>query len=229
LITLTKTNGAFTTGSSSHATRTKPTGRAVVTRAIDTNARFTRFARGAFRTAGGGFFPKTTRYTTTGIGLFTLRILRARFARRCPNQLLIVTRHARKTIRFARSVLIKTGQTCITCVFPRNFLLPPDRALGALLVFGKFPCGTGAAKRNTGFPIGYLPNGTRHAVVVFVVFVLGDVFGKPIVLANGACLARIRHRGRSVLRGANSSGGADVARQRVVVVPSTTVAGDAIL
>jgi hypothetical protein len=98
-----------------------------------------------------------------------------------------------------------------------------------LLVFGKFPRGTGTAKGNAGFSIGQLTNGARHAVVVFVVFVSGVVFGKPIVLANGACLARIRHRGRSVLRGANSSGGADVARQRVVVVPSTTVAGDAIL
>ena len=60
-------------------------------------------------------------------------------------------------------------------------------------------------------------------------FVSGDVFGKAIVLANGACLARIRHRGQSVLSGANSSGGADVARQRVVVVPTTTVAGNAML
>jgi hypothetical protein len=126
-------------------------------------------------------------------------------------------------------VLIKPGQTCVACGFPRNFLLPTGRALDALLVFGKFSRGTRTAKRNTDLSTGKLTDGARHAVDVFVVFVLGDVFGKPIVLANGACLARIRHRGRSVFGGANSSGGADVARQRVVVVPSTTVAGKAIL
>jgi len=107
-------------------------------------------------------------------------------------------------------------------------LILPSRALDALLVSGKFSRGTGAAKRPTVFPIGQLTNGARHAINVFVVFVSGDVFGKPIVFANGACLARIHHRGQSVFGGANSSGGANVARQRVVVVPSTTVAGDAV-
>jgi len=83
--------------------------------------------------------------------------------------------------------------------------------------------------RNTALSTGKLPNGARHAIVVCVVFVSGDVFGKAIVLANGACLARIRHRGQSVLSGANSSGGADVARPSVGVVPTTTVAGNAML
>ena len=141
------TQGAIFTGRGIHAACAILTGLACVTRAIDANARFTRLAHRAFRTAREGFFAQNTRCTTTGIGLFTLGILRARFARRCPTQLLIVTRHTGKAIRFARGVLIKTGQTCMACVFPRNFLLPPDRALGALLVFGKFPCGTGAAKR----------------------------------------------------------------------------------
>ena len=216
-------------GSGIHATRTKPTGRAVVTRAIDTNARFTRFARGAFCTAGDGFCACNTQSTTTGIGLFTLGILRACCARRGPNQRLVVTRHARKAIRFAGCVLIKTGQTCLAFVLCRNFLFPTGWALYALLVFGEFPRGTGTAKRKTALSTGKLADGTRHAVVVFVVFVPGDVFGKPIVFANGARLARIRHRGQSILSGANSSGGADLARQRVVVVPPTTVAGNAIL
>ena len=96
-----------------------------------------------------------------------------------------------------------------------------------MLVFGEFPRGTGTAKRKTALPTGKLTDGARHAVVVLVVFVPGDVFGKPIVFANGARLARIRHRGRSIFCGANSSGGADLARQRVVVVPPTTVAGNA--
>jgi len=202
---------------------------ACVTRAIDTNTRFTRLARGAFRTAGDGFFAENTQCTTTGIGLITLGILGARFARRCPTQRLIVTRHARKAIRFARYVLVKTGQTFLAFVLPRNFLIPTGRALEALLVFGKFPRGTGTAKGKTNLSTGKLTNGARHAVVVSVVFVSGGVFGKPIVLANGACLTRIRHRGQSVFGGANSSGGADVARQSVVVVPPTTVARDAIL
>ena len=105
----------------------------------------------------------------------------------------------------------------------------PSRAVDALLVSGKFSRGTGTAKRKTALTTGKLTDGTRHAVVVFVVFVPGDVFGKPIVFANGARLARIRHRGQSILSGANSSGGADLARQRVVVVPPTTVAGNAVL
>jgi hypothetical protein len=147
LITLTKTNGALTAGSGIHATRTKPTGRAVVTRTIDANARFTRFAHGAFCTAGDGFCAYNTQGTTTGIGLFTLGILRARFARGCPNQRLVVTRHARKAIRFAGCVLIKTGQTFLAFVLCRNFLSPTGWALYALLVFGEFPRGTGTAKR----------------------------------------------------------------------------------
>jgi len=125
--------------------------------------------------------------------------------------------------------LVKTGQTFLAFVLPRNFLIPTGRALEALLVFGKFPRGTGTAKGKTNLSTGKLTNGARHAVVVSVVFVSGGVFGKPIVLSNGACLTRIRHRGQSVFGGANFSGGADVARQRVVVVPPTTVARDAIL
>ena len=73
-----------------------------------------------------------------------------------------------------------------------------------------------------------LPGRTDHAINVFIVFVSGRVFIKPVVLADRALFARV-HSGQRVLGSTNSSGGANGTGPGVVVVPATSVAGDAIL